>query len=389
MSAHEFAAIFASLGALFLLGLLADLLGRHSPLPRVTLLILAGVIIGPSGLDLLPQDVRDWFAPIGAIALSMVGFLLGGYFTRGHLARDGRFVMTFSVTVVLGTAAVMALGLWAIGTPMVTVLLLAAMATSTAPAAVVDVIDESGAKGPFSDTLLGMVAVDDAWGLILFSVVLAAAEMLAGGTGVSALTFGARELLGALGLGLATGLPMAFLTGRIRPGRPTAAEALGFVFLNLGLALRFEVSFLLSAVVMGVVVANVARHHEGPFHEIEGIEWPFLTLFFLLAGASLEVDSLLGVGLLGMAYVALRIVGRLAGGQAGARLAGAPKGWGLRMGGALLPQAGVALGMALVAVGHFPELADTLLPVMIGATVIFELVGPVFTRMALRKAGEC
>jgi Kef-type K+ transport system membrane component KefB len=388
MSSEELITVFLSLGALFLLGLLADLLGRRTPLPRVTLLIVAGLVIGPSGLDLLPVVVQEWFAPIGAIALTMVGFLLGVHLTRAKLARNGRYVLYFSVTVVLGAVAVMALGLVAIGVPVATALLFAGMSTATDPAAVADVVDESEAGGPFTETLLGVVAVDDAWGLVVFGVLLAGAGALAAGSTGDVLAVGAWELLGAVLLGVAAGLPMAMLTGRIRPGRPALVEGLGFLFLSLGLALWLEVSFLLTGIVMGAVVANMAKHHERPFHEIEGVEGPFMILFFLLAGASLRLESLVAVGLLGPAYMLLRTVGRLTSSWLAGRMSGAPAGWGRWMGPALLPQAGVAIGMALVVLDRFPDLADTILPVMIGSTVVFELVGPMLTRLALMRLGE-
>lgn len=308
--------------------------------------------------------------------------------TLAKLSRNGRYVLYFSVTVVLGTVAVMALGLVAIGVPVATALLLAGMSTATDPAAVAEVVEESDASGPFTDTLLGTVAVDDAWGLVVFGVLLAGAGALAAGGAGDVLAVGARELLGAVVLGLAAGLPMAMLTGRIRPGRPALVEGLGFLFLSLGLALWLEVSFLLTGIVMGTVVANVAKHHERPFHEIEGVEGPFIILFFLLAGASLRLESLVAVGLLGPAYILLRTLGRLASSLLARRMSGAPAPWGPWMGSALLPQAGVAIGMALVALDRFPELGDTILPVMIGSTVVFELVGPVLTRMALVRLGE-
>jgi Kef-type K+ transport system membrane component KefB len=140
--------------------------------------------------------------------------------------------------------------------------------------------------------------------------------------------------------------------------------------------------------VLGAVVANLARHHKRPFHAIEGIEWPFLILFFILAGASLQIDSLATVGLLGAAYIILRIVGRLIGAWAGGVLSNADpliRRW---MGVALMPQAGVALGMALVATQRLPDLSDIILPVVIGATVVFEVIGPVLTRRVLILAGE-
>ena len=142
---------------------------------------------------------------------------------------------------------------------------------------------------------------------------------------------------------------MAYLTGRVRPGEPTLAETLGVVFLCGGLAIFFGVSFLLAAMVMGTIVANLATHHDRPFHAIEGIEWPFMILFFVLAGASLELETL-QLGTIGTAYVTLRVMGRLLGGWLGGTLARAPCKLRRGIGAALMPQAGVAVGMALVAV---------------------------------------
>jgi Kef-type K+ transport system membrane component KefB len=268
-------------------------------------------------------------------------------------------------------------------------LLLAGIATSTAPAATADVVHEVKANGRFADTLLAIVAVDDAWGLMVFSIMLAVALALTGqGGGDGVLGSTMWDLGGAFVVGVALGVPMAYLTGRIRPGEPTLAEALGVVLLCGGIALWLDVSFLLASMVLGAIVANLARHHKRPFHAIEGIEWPFLILFFILAGASLQIDSLATVGLLGAAYIILRIVGRLIGAWAGGVLSNADPLMRRWMGMALMPQAGVALGMALVATQRLPDLSDIILPVVIGATVLFEVIGPVLTRRVLILAGE-
>ena len=173
-------------------------------------------------------------------------------------------------------------------------LFLLGLATATAPAATSDVVHEVRADGKFTRTLLGIVAIDDAIGLIFFSLMLA----------------------------------------------------------------------------------------------IENIEWPFMILFFVLAGSSLHLGSLSRIGIIGSAYVILRVVGRLAGAWAGGKISHVDPLLNRWMGVALMPQAGVALGMALVATQRFPELADTILPIVIGATVLFELIGPVLTRKALTSVGE-
>ena len=200
------------------------------------------------------------------------------------------------------------------------------------------------------------------------------------------------EIGAALALGLLLGLAMAYLTGRIAKGEPSMLEAIGFVFLACGAALTLGASFILTAMTMGTVVALLAKHHRRPFHIIENIELPFMIAFFVLAGASLEFASLAGIGWLGLAYIVLRVIGRLAGGWLGATLSGAGRGTRRWIGLALMPQAGVALGMALLVAERFPESGATILQVTIGATVFFEIVGPILTRCAVqrnRSGGSC
>jgi Kef-type K+ transport system membrane component KefB len=165
-------------------------------------------------------------------------------------------------------------------------------------------------------------------------------------------------------------------------------EALGLVFLCGGLALWLDVSFLIAAIVMGAVVANFASHHEYAFHEIENIEWPFMTIFFVLAGASLDFSTVADIGIIGSVYIVSRIAGKLLGARIGAQACGADPVTRCWMGFALLPQAGVALGMALVAANNFPEYRQILLTIVISSTVFFEIVGPVFTRVALLRAKQ-
>jgi Kef-type K+ transport system membrane component KefB len=321
----------------------------------------------------------------------MIGFLLGGELTRESLRAHGRSIVVVSISKVLGSFACVMLGLLAIGARYDVAMILAAASTATAPAATVDVLRTDGASGPFTRTLLGIVAVDDAWGLIVFGLALAVAEAVAGAGVGGALSVAIHEMGGALLLGLALGAPAALLTGRIAPGEPTQAEALSLVFLCAGLALWLEVSFLLAAMVMGATVSNVARHHRRTFRAIEGIEWPFLILFFALAGASLELRTLQSAFGLVIAYVVLRGLGTWIGCTVGIRAARDPslgepaRRW---MGMALMPQAGVALGMALVASQRVPDIAGDLLPVIVASTALLELGGPVLTRLSLRRVGE-
>lgn len=159
--ASGLARILITLGALLLLGLLTDLLGRRTPLPRVTLLILFGFVIGPSVLGLLPAESREWFPLAADLALVMVGFLLGGALSLQQLRRRGRTILVISSTKVVTAFVVVGSGLALLGESPVMALLLAAVAT--APAATADVVREQHGEGEFVETLLGVVAIDNAW----------------------------------------------------------------------------------------------------------------------------------------------------------------------------------------------------------------------------------
>ena len=372
-----------------MLGLATDYLGRKTALPRVSLLFLFGFIFGPGAFGILPEQSREWMPVISNIALLFVGFLLGGKLTKTNTLENGLVVISVSVSVVLVTLLVVSGGLFLIGMPLGVALLLGGIATATDPAATLDVIEETRANGKFTDTLVGIVGIDDAWGLIVFSMMLALVKILLGAESwLPLIGYAVWEMFGAIILGLVLGIPMAYLSGRIRPGEPLMLEVAGMVLLCGGIAQYLGVSYILSSMVLGIVVTNYAKHHDRPFHEIKNVEWPFMVLFFTLTGASLSVDNISQIGGLTLAYILFRIIARYAGCWPGAHITGARRSVKLWMGGALLPQAGIATGMALLAAAQFPEYAVTIIPLVVLATVVFELVGPIFTRISLSRAGD-
>jgi len=380
--------LILTVGLLLLAGMVTEFVSRRIRLPRVTVLILCGVLIGPSVLDLLPPASEHWHVVVSEIALLMVGFLLGGKLSLAAMRDYGSQVLWISVFEVAGVTSVVFLGLWAFGVNPALAMLVAGIAPASAPAAITNVVHELRAKGRFTDTLLGIVAIDDAWGLIVFSLMLAGASVLQGsGSVASGLLLGGRELFGALLIGGLLGAPATWLANRIRKQEPMQAEALGFVLVCGGVAIWLQASYLLAAMIMGVVVTNRATS-DAPFQSIRELEWPIMILFFVLAGASLDIGALPRIGMVGVVYVLLRAAGLVAGAWIGGTISGCSgevKRW---MGLAIMPQAGVALGMALVAGNRFPEIRETILPLIIGTTVVFELAGPVLARISLEKAGE-
>ena len=381
--------LLLSLGGIFLAGQIISTLGAKTFFPRVTLLLIFGLLIGKEALDVIPEMFYEWFDLIAQITLLMVGFLIGGKLTLPALKNGTNRILWISTSAAIFSTALVCVALYVAGLPIELAIILGCISSATAPAATLDVVVESNDKGLFSELLISIVALDDAWALMLFGVGMAVASSLSGHlTDSSPILHAVRDIGGAFILGLLLGFPAAYLTGRLKSGEPILTEALGLVFICGGLAIWLDVSFLIASIVMGAVVANFAKHHEYPFHAIENIEWPFMVIFFVLAGAAIELNALVEIGLIGGAYIAARTLGKIIGARIGGQLSGADnntKNW---MGVALLPQAGVSIGMALVAATTFPEHRQLLLSVILGSTVFFELIGPVCTRIALHKTAD-
>ena len=377
------------IGTVFLIGWIAHVVGARAHVPRVTLLLSVGVIAGPSVLDLVPQEFTQYFSTVSHLALAMIGFLLGESFVGRDILVKRRQILFISLGASLIPAITVLGFVWLVSSNLVLALVLAGIATATDPAATLDVIREFRARGPLSQILKGVVAVDDAWGVIIFSLLLVVATAVSGnGSSMVDIAHGIWDVGGALLLGMAIGIPMSAIVGRYRPGEPTIVEAMGFVFICGGLALDLEISYLLACMMLGATIARKAKHVERPFHAIEKASDPFLVVFFILSGMSLDLPSQTTLGIIGVAYVVARCIGKILGASMFAYLAQSSPKIRRHLGRCLLPQAGVAIGMALLVGERFPEIGESVLTLAVATTVFFELTGPVLTRWSLNVAGE-
>ena len=377
------------LGLILSSSILADAVASRTRLPRISLLVLVGLGVAVVQQLVLGQaeaaPLDGLGEPLIQLALVMVAFLLGGELTLERLRTTGPLILIVSLAVIGVGALLVGVGLAALGFPLAVAVSLAAISVATDPAAVSETVHESGDTRLRARLLLGIVAIDDGWGILAFGLAMALLGWWLSGDGQAALALAAWELGGAVLLGTAIGLPAAWLTGRLRPGEPTQVEALALILLLAGLSSWLEVSALLAAMLAGALVANLSRHHTRSFNEIEHIEWPFLVFFFVLSGASVDLRHL-GDALWPMlAYIVLRLAGRYLGGVLGVRLARVrqaelPRDIGL----ALTPQAGVAMGMALLAAERFPQHGALLLSAVVGSTLVFEMIGPLLVRRVLR-----
>lgn len=378
------------LGVILSVSIFADTIAHRTRVPRISILMLVGIIIAFIQQVLIGDRNGDLLGglsePLIQLALVMVAFLLGSELKIDRLRNTGPLILVVSLLVIIGGGVVVGTGLLLLGFPLVVAVSLAAISVATDPAAVSESIRESGAKGLVPRVLLGIVAIDDGWGIIVFGLSMATLGWLVGSNGQLALLHALWELGGALLIGAAIGLPAAWLTGRLRPGEPTQVEAIALILLLAGLSSVLGVSALLASMIAGSLVANLSSHHTRSFREIEHIEWPFLVFFFVLSGASIDLYKVDDALLLTLAYLVLRVIGRVLGGYLAVTFGSAknttvPRNIGL----ALTPQAGVAIGMALLTAERFPEFSNTILPVVVASTIIFELAGPVLVKRVLQR----
>lgn len=381
-----------ALGVLLLAGLAGGKIINRFKLPAVTGYILSGLLFGPAILKMIPHAAIEELAPINPIALGIIALVIGGELEVKILRKLGSSIMWIGFLEIMGASVVVFGAMLLFGQPLPIALLLGGLATATAPAATVAVIKEARAKGPVTESLLAIVALDDALGVIVFGLLAAVVKVLVSGSGSTSVQHlimtPILEIVYSLCLGTVVGIFLSFFAKRIRNNKTLLTVTLGSVFLTSGIATHFHLSAILSNMMVGALIVNICPRRRKIFNLIEGIEIPIFVAFFALAGASLEVEMLGKVGFVGGAYVIARMAGKVAGTYLGGTLGRAHPmvrkylGWGL------MPQAGVVVGLTMVAQGIYPEAGSLILNIILTSVVLSELVGPVLSRKALEYAGE-
>ena len=370
-------------------GLLCGRLVKLIKLPNVTGYLIAGLILGPYVTKFIPLDVVNDFSVISDMALSFIAFTIGCGFKRSYLKKVGMtpvviaiFESLFAVFAVQGV-------LLAFGTDPQLAVLLGAIAAATAPAATLMVIKQYGAKGPVTDTLVSVVALDDAVALIAFSVCVAVASVIGGGKFEAKTVYmPVIEIVGALLLGALFGLIFKLPLRFFKKASNRQIITVGLVFACSGIAQLLGWSSLLACMACGMMLCNVSSESDGILSVADSVTPSLFLLFFATSGAALNITIIPEIGLIGIIYVLARVAGKVGGAWVGAVIMKAPKTVRRFLGPALIPQAGVAIGLTLVAQTAAPAYADRIRAVILCATLIYELVGPVITKLTLLGAKE-
>jgi len=381
---------------------------RRLRIPQVVGYIAIGILVGDSGLGIIgPEEVRA-FTPVTFFALGVIGFLIGSELSRDVFRRHGK--KFFLILVSEGMGAFLLVGA-AAGAVTYAVtgdaaeaaalgLLLGAMASATAPAATVDVLWEYKTRGPLTTNVLAIVALDDALSLFLFSLASGTAVCLLGGAGASLLRGLGRtgyELGGAVVLGAVAGLGLNFILRRTREADAALTYLVGMLALVLGVSLLAEVDVILASMMLGMVMVNLApRHIESARQAVERFAQPIFVLFFVIVGAKLSLRAMPAwFWALAGAYVVGRTAGKMTGAWFGARLARAPDAVRRYLGLCLFSQAGVAIGLSIVAGTRFADqtvggeaMGTVIVSVIAATTFLVQIIGPPMVKLAAVRAGE-
>lgn len=384
--------VLLSLSLAMAMGLVFNRIAKHIGLPFVTGYLIAGVLIGPFVLNWYPETLIANSGIITNVALGFIAFAIGGEFRWKDISHIGKKVLIVTLLQALAATLLVDLALLLFQFPAPVAITLGAIATATAPAATLMVVKQYNAKGPVTDMLLPVVALDDAVGLMVFSVSIAIARALGGGGEISFQTVALEPLLeifGSLAVGALIGFIMTACLRFFLSRANRLCLILCAVFAGTAIAEIANLSALLLCMSIGVVLANCHIEHQRVMDVEEHWTAPLFMLFFVISGAELDLSALPAVGLLGLVYLVMRSAGKIGGAWLGATITKSNKNIRKFLGITLLPQAGVAIGMAQLAVTNLPaEYGNKIRTVVLAATLIYEMVGPLLTKMALTKAGE-
>ncbi len=387
---NETTIILLSLSAILLAGFLMTRLTKLVQLPNVTGYILAGVIIGPHFLNVIPTDLIDKMNFVSDIALALIAFSVGRFFKRESFHETGMGIVVITLMESLLAGALVAVSMhYLFNLDWNFCLLLGAIATSTAPTSTMVTIRQYHARGNFVNTLLQVVAFDDAVCLITFSVVIAVINANLGSDNyVVEVIMPIVYNIVALVAGILSGVILSFLMTPTRSEDNRLILTLALLLGIAGLCAAVNISPLLACMLFGATYINMTRDKE-LYKQVERFTPPILSMFFVVSGMNLDISALKAMGLIGVAYFIIRIIGKYIGAYLGCALAKTSHTIRNYLGLALIPQAGVSIGLAFLGKRILPgHMGNMLLTIILSSSVLYELIGPASAKFALFRSGS-
>lgn len=388
------------IGLTLVLAFLGSKIFQRFGIPQVVGFLVVGVLLGNSGLNLIPLELVNDLTIISLIALGLIGFDMGSHLRFDELRKLGRSITVILLFEAFGTFLLVTTGVYLITHSSYTSLIFGALASATAPAATVDVLAEYDAKGPLTTSLIAVVGLDDALALLLYSLSATLANSLLSGQGglnlEELLVLPVFEIGGSVLLGVVLGLMLDFILVRLESHHDAMAISIGFVLLCVALSEGLGFSLILSNMVLGTVLTNRDPTHARRIrYTVEQAGPVIYVLFFALVGARFQVSYLPAMGLLGITYIALRSFGKFGGAWLGGHISGAVPAVRDNLGFGLLSQAGVAMGLAIASSERFSDYGEAgialgmlIVNVICATTFVVQMIGPIFVKFAIRRADE-
>lgn len=383
-------------GIILVLALIGGHLVKPFKAPEVVGYFFIGLLLGPSFSEILTYDATTTLEFFGEIALGLILFGIGAIFDFDNLKKIGKQTLLLTLLIMAGTIAIVFIcllftsGYWQVA------LLLAVIATEISPIATILVLREANSKGPLTDTIANILALNNVACLIIFGFAAFLVRLFVKTD--PNITFGqiitqelfllAWTILGSIALGVLLGYALALWGSRVEESGELLILVLGMLLIAIGASKWLGLSPLITPMVMGATLINLAKESRHLFDVLGKTDPPVYALFFVLAGAHLQISDLLAIGVSGIAYTVARVIGKIVGAYFGTRYFKYPPVVSKYLGLALVPHAGVAIGLAIQVKAVLPQQASTISTIILGSIMINEVIGPIMTKYAIVKSGE-
>jgi len=384
--------LFLKLSIIILVGVLGGRVAKKLTLPSVSGYIIAGLILGPSFINLVSSQDLESLSFITDIALAAIAFSIGSEFLLSDMKKVGKRALILTIAEVIGAFFIVFIAMFYIFNQSFEFsLVIASMSAATAPAGIVMVIRELRADGPLVKTILPVVALDDALGIMLFGVALSLAKMTSGleeFTIFKIISAPLIEIFGSLLLGFLLGIGLTYLAKKAKGRDELLKISLAFILAGVGASNFFNLSPLLTSMMMGGTLVNLMQSSKRIFGTMNEFTPPINLLFFTLAGMSLNIRVLASVSFLGIGYIIARAIGKIIGAGVGAKALGESKTIQKYLGLSLLTQGGISIGLSSIVQSELPQFSGSIVTVILFSVLVFEILGPILAKVAITRAGE-
>jgi len=360
-------------------------------LPNVTGYLIAGLLLGPSMLNTISVDMVDNFAVISDIALGFIAFSIGSEFNIKYFKKVGVAPIIIAIAESFGAIVLVTSTLIILGFDVKLSIMLGAIAAATAPAQTIMVINQYKAKGSLTSMLMSVVAIDDATALIGFGFATTIVNMMSSHADLNiilSILSPFYEIIISFVLGAAASILMKLIFRWFKKPSNRLCIIVAFILITYWMSIVLHGSPLLACMSLGGVLVNIFDDMDDIVKITDSFSPPIFLLFFAISGAGFQISALKGIGVIGLLYVVMRVIGKWLGAWLGGKIAKQEEKICKYLGPALMPQAGVALGLVVVAGNIVPDYAPQIRVIILCSTFIYSIFGPITAKAALVKAGE-